>query len=67
MQGGWVPFLPKPTDKRALQQLRNDHRHGARIHAISEARRLRARLEDEAATGALGAEEGFSEEVAQFA
>ena len=65
--GAWAPYLPKPTAKRAAQQLRQEERHGDRVQGIAEARRLWTRLDDWATPGPADPEEGFMDEVLEYA
>ena len=65
--GEWVPYLPKPTAKKAARQLRQDQAHGERVQNIADARRLWTRLEEMDPRGPGNPEEGFPPTVAQYA
>ena len=68
MAGGeWVPFLPKPTAKKAAQQLRQEQAHGERVQNVADARRLWDRLEEQDPDGPEDPEEGFSTIVVRYA
>ena len=64
--GDEIHYLPKPTAKRALAQLRQQSAHGDRVRDIADARRLRARLDEESPHGTGDADEGFSVEAIHY-
>ena len=65
--GEWVPYLPKPTAKKAVHQLRNQTKHGDRVRDIADAQRLWGRLDDHDQNGPEDPLEGFSEAVIEYA
>ena len=65
--GEYTPYLPRPTAKRALVQLRQQGAHGGRLHGIEEARRLWARLDETSPRGPGAPESGFPGDVIQYA
>ena len=63
----WTPYLPRPTAKRALAQLRQQGTHGGRLHGIAEARRLWERLDVTSPRGPEDPENGSPADVIQYA
>ena len=66
-RGECSPFLPRPTAKRAIAHLRRNSAHGDRAKAVTEARRLWARLDESFPSGPEDPEEGFGPEEIELA
>ena len=65
--GEWAPYLPKPTAKKAVRQLRNQTKHGDRVRDIADAQRLWGRLDDHEQSGPGDPLEGFSNAAIEYA
>ena len=59
--GGWAQYLPRPTAQHEPQQLGQRKTRGERVMTVTDARRLRSRLEEDSPRGPAGPEQDLQQ------